>query len=460
MIRKVLRGNGELAGLIRDSALQGVAQAVAAIGLLVQVALITHQLGLRAFGTYSLVIAFVTLVQQFIDVRVEAATITFGVRALKENPRAAAGVIQWSYLVDLGTGVAGFVIVAALAPFVGPSLIGADGTAMILIFGVTLLTSTVDGTSGAALRLFDRYPLILWNAILREILRVTFVAIAVFGFDGLLPVFVALLAHDIAGAVSLTVFAARAFRRRIGRPLLHPALDAIRDIRRDMLRMVLHTNVAAYGRMAQTQLPPLILGWFLGPLEVGLYKIGTAAGLAVGRLTDPVLKTILPRLSRLWNDGKRDELVRLLRRVTAISVPILLLAVGVLALLRVPVLELLGGPEARAAGTVLVLAAAAQALAGMVFWAGPLLLAAGEAARTARIQLVGLAVQIPAAVVLARAFGAEGAVIALLASYIVVLGGYTYRAVGLLRHPPPAPPAGDGSVEDPALIAETDPRYE
>ena len=442
-------GQREFLGLARDAFLQGTAQGVASLGYLGQIVLITRGLGLAEFGRYALVVALVTLVQQFVDVRVEQATITFGTRALREGPDRAAGVIQMSYVVDLLTGVAGFAILAIVAPFAGPRLVGADGTALVLLYSLTLLISTLDGTSGATLRLFDRYGLMLGFTTVREVARLILVGVAVAVGD-LRTVLIALIALDLVSAIGVVWLAARSFRTRTGRLLRRPALAVVADQRRGMLRMIFHTNVIGYSRLAQSQLPALVLGAFLGPLQVGIYKLGSSAGLALGRLSDPALYVILPRLSRLWLAGRFDDLRRLLRQVSAAGIPAMLAAGALVVAFREPILELLGGPEAGQASTVLIIAVSAQVLASSLFWTGPLLIASGQSGRAARVHVVALVVQIPMVIVLGRGFGPEGAAVSLLTSYALVLGSYAILALRTLRHPErvaPAPrPPGEAEV--------------
>jgi O-antigen/teichoic acid export membrane protein len=442
---------GDFLGLARDAFLQGSAQGVASLGYLGQIVLITRGLGLREFGRYAVVVALVTLVQQFVDVRVEQATITFGTRALREGPDRAAGVIQMSYAVDLVTGIAGFAILAIVAPFAGPRLVGADGTALVLLYSLTLLISTLDGTSGATLRLFDRYGAILGYATVREVARLILVGVAVAVGD-LRTVLIALIALDLVSAIGVVLLAARTFRQRTGRSLRRPALSVVADRRREMFRMIFHTNVIGYSRLAQAQLPALVLGAFLGPLEVGIYKLGSTAGLALGRLSDPALYVILPRLSRMWLARRFDDLRRLLRQVTALGVPALILAGALVVWFREPILELLGGPEARSAGTVLMIAVMAQIVASALFWTGPLLIASGQSGRAARVQVAALVVQVPMVIVLGRAFGPEGAAVSLLTSYALVMAAYTILALRTLRHPERVAP-GPGPVDDAEILA-------
>ena len=140
---------------------------------LVQLALITHVLGLDELGRLALVLSFVVLVGQFFDLRIGTAVTTFGARRLATGDlRGLAGATQFGYLLDATTGILGFAVVAALAPIVGPSLIGDQGTLLILLYGLTLLASTTNESSVSILRLFDRFRLVAFYSIGLESARV------------------------------------------------------------------------------------------------------------------------------------------------------------------------------------------------------------------------------------------------------------------------------------------------
>lgn len=407
---------GRLGG---DTLYAGVWQGAISVADLAQIALITHALGLADYGRLALAIGFVTLVGQFFDVRVGAAATTFGAQRLEHSPRDAAGVFQFSYLIDLATGVLGFVVVASLAPFVGPGLVGEHGTLLLLLYAVSLLVGTVDESSITVLRLLDRFRLVAGYTVALEATRITFVVLALALFDSLIGVMVALVAYKALGSIVNLVAAVAAFKKARGESLLRPALDAARPDRRPMLRMILHTNVVSYARLAQTQLPTVVIGAMSGVTQVGLYKLGTAVGSIVGRLADPAYVALLPRISRLWAAGRHGDVRRLVGNATRISVPSMAIALAVVLLLGSSILELVGGGEEAADATgVLVLAATAQAVNGALFWNIGVLFVTGNSQAVSRIALGGMVVQVALLFPLVDANGAQGAAVALLVSGI------------------------------------------
>jgi O-antigen/teichoic acid export membrane protein len=406
---------GELGGLAGDSGYAAVWIGASSLAGLIQIALITHALGLTEYGRFAVVVSFVTLVAEFFDVRVGVAATTLGAQELQRDSQRAAGVFQLTYLIDAVTGVIGFAVVIPLAFVVGPGLVGDNGTLLIVLYAITILAATVDGSSQAALRLLDRFRLMATYTVGLEVARVGLIVGALLISQTLVAVILALLAQKVLAAVVQVVTTAVAFRAAKGRALFgESALKAVVDLRRRMLTTVLHTNIVSYGRLAQTQLPTIVLGAIAGPAQAGLYKVGMAASAIVGRLAEPAYVSTLPRLSRLFAAGRKGEVKRLIERASLISVPVMVVVLGVVILLRDPILSVLGGNEATDAAPVLAAGATAYAINGALFWNIGVLFAAGRARSVAAIAIVTALMQAALLVPLVVAFDATGAALAYL----------------------------------------------
>jgi O-antigen/teichoic acid export membrane protein len=373
-------------------------------------------------------------------VRVGTAETTFGAaRISSEDWRGAAALFRFGYGIDALTGVLGFLVVASMAPFVGPFLLGHGGTQLVLLFGLTLLVSTVDESSATALRLMGRFRLLAFYMSGLEAIRVAAIGVALLIDRSLTAVLVALVVYDLAGAATNWLVANHVFSRASGRSLIGRASEPFTE-RRAMLRMIFHTNVVSYARIAQVQLPTLLLGALTSTSQVGLYKVGSAAGAIVGRVADPVYAAVLPRLSRLWAAQKRDELLRLIRDATPVSAGIAAATLSLLLGFHSSVLRLIGGSEASAAVYVLVFVGTGYAVSGMLFWNTSLLFATGRSGIVSLTALLSAFLQVSLLVPLTFAFEASGAALALCASLIV--SNLVAAAFGLreLR----APPTGGG----------------
>jgi O-antigen/teichoic acid export membrane protein len=411
----------------------GVGTIATTLGLVAQVSLITHELGLREYGVFSLVVAVVAMVNRLVDLNPGAAVISFGARELASNSRRASGVVQFSYLFDAGSGVVGFCVLAALAPLAGDALIGQGQEHLLLIYGLTLLLSTIDGTSLAVLKLLDCFGHVAGYVVASEMLRVVAITVALTTFGSLESVVAALAVHaGLMGLIAL-LLATAVFRRETGRSLRVPAFDSVRDVRRPMLKMIFHTNLVTSGSIVQAQVPILLLGAVRGPLEVGIFKAGWTGAQVLGLLGAPASTAYQPRAARLWAESRIAELRRLTKESTIVAVTAAVVLGGALILARDPLLSLFASTQATAAASVFAVAVVSQAVNVGFFWNGAFLFAIGSAARAARIYLLSLAALAVLLAVLVPLAGAEGAAVALLCSTVLVNGGMTAASIRLLR---------------------------
>jgi O-antigen/teichoic acid export membrane protein len=440
----------ELGGLARDSFHVGIWQGAVSVADLVQLALITHILGLNAFGRLALVMSFVVLIGQFFDVRVGTATTRFGAERLAAGDvQGFAGLLQFSYLIDVTAGVLSFIVIACLAPFVGPHLVGGNGASLLLLYALTLLISTADESSASVLRLLDRFRLLAAASGGVEALRVLFVAMALAIDSSLTSVLIALIAYDLAGAIVNFAVASSVFSRTFGRSLLALCLDAFRE-KRQMIRMVLQTNIVSYARIAQVQLPTLLLGVLSTTTQVAYYRLGSSAAAMVGRIADPGYAAVLPRLARLWATGHKNEVRQLVKRSSAIAAGVMAGALVVVLLARGPILSGLGGRGGREAATAMILLATGQAVNGALFWNTGLLFAAGRAGIVTIVALIGIGVQVGLLVPLVAIWAAGGAAAATLVAYIVT---NTVATIAALRIMQASVDGGAGQIDAAAPVS-------
>ena len=426
--------SAETQGLARDSLHLELAAAVSTLGLVGQLVLLTHWLGLREYGLFALVVSFVSLVLRVVDVQVSFTAIAFAAERVKSNMRATAGILQFSFLVNTVTGVVGFAFVAAVAPFVGTRIVGPQGPLLLILYALTLVFSTADSTSLSLLRLLDRYRTILSYTVFREASRVALLVAALSLSPGLASAVLALVIHDAFTGLLGFFLAARAFRLASSDQvsLTRPALGAARDSRRPMLRMIAHTNFVGYGRAVETQAPVFLINAFAGPVDVALFKVGTAAAMAIARVQDPAWSAIMPRLSRLWTERRLADMRRLTAQGTLLAGVGLALIGLIVIMLRDPILRFVGGAGASAASTVLIIGVVGQTVNGTLFWNMPLLYAAKQARTVSKLYLANILIVAPFLVLFTKWWGTSGAALALLISAVQMNVAMTIAARRLL----------------------------
>jgi O-antigen/teichoic acid export membrane protein len=405
----------ETRGLARDSSLLSIVSVTTVIGYMVQVALISRVLGLREYGIFALAVAFVEIVSRFFDVQLADTAISFAAEPwTRGDAHETAGVFQFSYLVDLLTGVGAFFVVAALAFPVGSHFAGDRGPLLFLLYGLTLLGATVETTSFALLRVLNRLGVIIRLTLAREMMRIGAIAFVVIVFRSLTSVALSLVFLEASFGAAGLFLAARAFRTSSGLSLTKLELSNVRELRKPMVRMIIHTNFIAYAKMVSAQGPTLLLGLFRTPIEVGAYKVAAAIAAAVGKPGDPAWAAVMPRFSRLWTEAKTEDIRRLVTQATVIATVGLAGLAAVVLLLHNWLLELFGGPKATSASLVLVLLVTGKVINGALFWNSPLLYSTRRAREAARIYLAASLLLLPLLVAFVSLWGATGAAVAVL----------------------------------------------
>ena len=433
----------EARGFARDSAAVAVSSATVQLGHLVVVVVVTRSLGLAELGRFSLVVSFVALIGQFFDVRIDKAVITFGARRIPSDYPRLAEIVKFGYLVDASTGVLAFAVVAALSGLAGEALVGTDGTTLILLYAITLMLSFGDDTAKGILFLFSRFGVVAWFALGQEVVRIGLVVGALARFHSLRAVVVALVLVDLVAAVAYPMVASSVFARASGGERLRPVRRrAAPKDRRDMVRMIFHTNLVSYAKVIQARGPTLLLGWLTGSaVGVGVYRIGMTAASLLGAVADPALKAVHPRIARLWAAGRRAEVVTLLKQTSRVSFPLMAGLASTLFLARRPLLEAAGaGADLERAADVLAVGMIGYAVSGALFWNTQFLLATGHSGRLALITLgTALAVLVPLLAILIDVAGVLGAALATSVSMVVMNVWAGVEAVRTLLADAPRP---------------------
>lgn len=425
----------ELGGLAGDTGYVALVQGSVVTAGLLQLALITHALGLAEYGRFSLVVAWTSLVAAFFNLRVDIGATTYSARHMRADTRCAVGVFQLSYLIDIVSGLVFMIVIGLLTVVVGSGVVGDVGQEVVLVYAVSLLGRNVEAVPHVVLRQLNRFKLVAGATFGTEMARVgmVFVALAVWG--NLFAVAAAIAIGNLAAGAIKAVLAARVFARDFpDERLTRSALSQIpADDRRALKRTIFQTNLLSFEGIAQVQVPTLLLGAFAGATETGLYKVGMAIAALIGSVAAPVSGALLPRLSRLWSEERFVDLRRLLTQATFITLPVIVVLYLLVVVFRDPLLELIGGgPEATAAGTVLILGAGGQAVYAAVFWRANLLHAAHRTGAVAAVSILGAALQLGAVLVLVPGLGAEGAAVAFLLSRFLINGTLAYLAIRTL----------------------------
>jgi O-antigen/teichoic acid export membrane protein len=234
---------------------------------------------------------------------------------------------------------------------VGVALLGgmsAHTSAVVLFMGLGFVGDCVIGVSFAAFQAFERISLVPVVLVTQRWVTTATAASALFLGQGV----VAVAAIYCAGAAMAAVLAVWLMFRKIARPRLHFDWRASLRISRDTIPIGLGTIAF----LLLSRIDTSMLELFQSSAEVGQYGAAYRLLETTAFVTWSVNTAVIPTMSRL---SRRSEppvgLVyeRAIKLVLSITVP---LAVGA-AVLAVPIVALLYGPEYKRAAEALVLLA-------------------------------------------------------------------------------------------------------
>lgn len=300
------------------------ANAVAAVLGLIATVLTARALGPEKYGILALVLVYELTVGKLVTFNAWQAIIKYGSEALHADDRPALRqLIKFGFALDVASAVVGTVIAMVLA---GPviRLLGWDGSihSLLVLYSVLILFS-LNGTPIGILRLFDRFDLLSYTAILIALVRLAGVAWCLLTKQILFGFVLVYLVTGIAGQLyqilaSLWVLHRRGMSHFVREPLcgLHTRFAGVWDY-------VWTTNLNSTIRMVSREIDELIVAGLTTPAALGVFKIAKQFSCFLPRLVDPLYQSIYPELSRLWAADRKTAFHSLIRRTTLI--------VGVLA---------------------------------------------------------------------------------------------------------------------------------
>ena len=387
-----------------------------------QVVVLTRLLLPEGYGRFTLVTSFVTIVNQFFDVRVRETTVKFGseYRAVNQIDHLLA-VAKLSYLIDLSTGGLAFLLVWFSAPWAsGVFLKTAELAPIVQLYAFTLLISTMDHTNAAIMQVLGRFQWLSIYSTLMALLELLAVAIPAFLGMGLTGVFIGLVIKDAVSAFVNISYTSWALKRDFSSAgIFRAPLSLLRGRFTEIARFVFHTNIIAYIKMLNTKADVLILGFFRSAAEVGVYKFARQLGTLVASLADPISNTLLPELSQLQARQQYREAQRLIRRITFITgVALAMVALGI-ALFSGPITLLLAGPDYLEATRLIRIGVWGAALGGVLIWGWPAALSLQRPDWGTKTGILAVSIQIGLLLALTQIYGALGAMAAFLAYQLV-----------------------------------------
>ena len=358
-----------------------IAKSVPSAANVVEMIILARVLGLELFGLLTLVIAYVKIVSSLVDFRVWESVVKYvGEFLEKKELDHALSMIKFSYIVDVATGLLAFGVCLLLAGVANDIFIKSpDGFDLVLIFSFTLIVASVNTTSEALFRVFDKFKTIVFVQSAKSVFKLGSVLAALYLGYGIKGVLIAYVAVSFFEFALTQVVVNGVLRDRGLDSWLSSKVGLLSGRMKEITWFLLNTSFNATLTIAsEGKIAVLILGYFFGSGAAGLYKIARGVIKVINRITDPVHEVIFPKLVSFSTANLYDRFAEILkfsvRSLLKLIIPVLIIVL----LFTEQIIGLIFGAQYVPASNTMRVLAVAVLFTGSTFWLTPLLLAIGR----------------------------------------------------------------------------------
>ena len=349
----------------------------------------------------------VHLTNRLTSFRMNDFVVKYLAEALVRKDRALAGaVLKAGVLTEVASSILAFVLLlAAGRPLAGLFLADGQAADLIWVYGLVILGNTVEESTRGALQVFDKFAKEAMLRVLRRGLIVVGITIAYSQDAGLPVVLVAyVVGASVAGAVQAWL-AVREASRQIEPGWWRQPLSSLGERRRELVRFAVATNLSATTGLIVKESDLLWISLFRTSAEAGYYHLARSLLKIPFAAVSPLATVIYPELARSLGSGLIDRARQLLRQGSAIAAAWVVPITAALAILAPWVIQRFYGDEFLPAAPALWLLLPGLALANILFWTRPALLALGRPDVALRIGLLHAGLKILLAIALVPLWG-------------------------------------------------------
>ena len=388
--------------------------------------LLAKFLGVEQFGLFGLIIAYVGIVNNgLVNFRSpESITRYVGQHLALGEKDKVLRFIKFFYLLDILQGILTFAACVLLAGVANDLFIRSDDAfALVLIYSVSPLFSSLNLNSEALLKVFDMYKISSFLRVLNTGARVTMVAACLFLGFGLKSVLICYVAATFIYLAALQVVVFGILRDRGFRRWTSARLGKLEFVTAEVRSFILTSIYSGFlNAVFFREFTVLVIGYFTSKEAVGLYKVATAFSGLREKLQYPMGEAMYPSLVA----ARSRDLMKALYEIVCCGIKDLMkivLPAGVAVFLFAnEIVGVLFGTEYEPAVRAMRIIVVSEILLGLCFWIDMVDQTLDRMMRRAvRVSLCS-AVYVAALLFLVPAYSYEGAAISMLASSVLILG--------------------------------------
>lgn len=282
---------------------------------------IARGLGPEIYGTYAIIVAFVGLIQEFLNLNTGTALIKFGAAYHVEGRNDKLMALVKSSLFISGIMAMISVIIIAIFSFTSySSIVDKPGLEWFIVFYAIAASITyVNSISRGLLRLYYKFRLSSIIQMIMDVVETVTITIAVFMYPKNLNVFfTAIILTRFLNGFICNVLAYFELKKELA-PHLAAETKLIAGDRKSFRDFVVGNSLGNTLKTAISQGDVLLLGWLSDAKQVGFYSVSKKLAYSILTLTDPLTQSIYPQLSKLLAEKRFKEVKKMLIRVSTIA---------------------------------------------------------------------------------------------------------------------------------------------
>ena len=344
----------------------------------IQTVIVARMLGVTDYGLLTLVIAYISVLNMFFDLKVwETATKYIGTYLERGETDKTRSMIKLSYILDIGSGIIAFIIAILSAKLISTYIIHTpEAYVLIWIFSVSLFIDTANSTSDAILRVFDRFKSIAFINSFQKFFRLLVVVGLLFAGFGIKGVLYGFILASFVGFAARMWFVLKTLYENDLKGWLSADLAIIRSEWKGIAWFLGNTSfIATLKTGNERYLGVMILGYFAGKDAVAYYKIASTVASTMNKVVDPLYEAIYPELVKFTSSNAIKDFKKMISKTTRSLVLIIAPIAVVIIVFAEPIIRIIFGNEYLPATNALRILAIAVLIVRFTFWINPALLA-------------------------------------------------------------------------------------
>lgn len=423
-----------LRGIIKNSTLLFSGTTLSSILVFVQGLVVAASLGVKSYGMWGVISAFVSNINRFLSFRMNELVVRYGGKYLEEGETdKAIGIIKAAGVLETGTSIFAYLILLLFSPQLMRLFKAEYATRnWIILFGLFILANFVAETSQAVLQLARNYkPQAILTTLQNAIILVWVIGVAVFK-GSMFDVILAYLAGKSFYGLGMAFYGLRSLSGLLGKDWAGKPFGWVFR-QKNILTFLVSTNLSQTATMVFRDSEPMWVNYFFGPGSAGLYKFANAV---MGVVTQPItalVQTSFPEIARSIAQKAWSKTRTLLSRISLVAVGITAVVAIGMAVFGKWLLTTYNDGEYLAALPIAWILLIGYGFANIFFWNRSVLLAFGKPNYALMANLAGGGLKILLTFLLAKVSGPNIMPWMLNVYFIVSVGLIVWEGLRTLR---------------------------